>query len=298
MTSCIVTMFFNLARSPDATRATRPLDFYVQHGRPTLELNHPMVIFCDEETQPLLASLRGDRPTTYIVKSIFEYEHAKAWLPVVRANRGPKEYADLRNTPSFFLVTSFKPMAIHLAKQAVAADTYLWLDLGASHIARGIPDAVDRILAAPRPKISLCYIHYRSPRELYPMTQFLANGGPCGVAATAFTVEASYVERFFLATMSVLYEQLARGVGHNEEQAMVYVVDRHPDWFSLYFGDYQSTLTNYHRAVDDAWIIETCFRQRVDNSDLLRQVLEHAKGVGHRGQPDTIQSGLPSASSS
>jgi hypothetical protein len=241
-----------------------------------------MVIFCDEETQPLLASLRGERPTTYIVKSIFAYEHVKSWLPIVRANRGSGDYADLRNTPSFFMVTSFKPMALHLAKQIVPADTYLWLDLGASHIARGLPAAVDRILAAPRPKIGLCYIHYRPPRELYPMTTFLAHGGPCGVAATAFTVEASYVDRFFLATMSVLYEQIAVGVGHNEEQAMVYVVDRHPEWFSLYFGDYQSTLTNYHTAQEDLWIIEACFRRRAEaegRHDLVQQVLAHAHAV-------------------
>lgn len=271
-------MFFNLARSPDASHATRPLEFYIQHGRPTLELDYPMVIFCDEETQPLLASLRGDRPTTYIVKSIFAYEHVKAWLPIVHANRANRQYDDPRNTPSYFMVTSFKPMAIHLAKQAVPADTYLWLDLGASHIARGIPDAVHAVLAAPRPKIAVCYIHYRPPRELYPMTEFLARGGPCGVAATAFTVEAAYVDRFFLATMSVLYEQIAQGVGHSEEQAMVYVVDRYPEWFSLYFGDYQSTLTNYHRANEDLWTIEACFRRRVEaegRMGLHQQVLEH-----------------------
>jgi hypothetical protein len=249
-----------------------------------------MVVFCDEETQPLLASIRGDRPTTYIVKSIFEYEHVKSWLPIVRANRGSGAYADLRNTPSFFMVTSFKPMALHLAKQVVPADTYLWLDLGASHIARGLPDAVDRILAAPRPKIALCYIHYRSPRELYPMTRFLASGGPCGVAATAFTVEAAYVDRFFLSCMSVLSEQIAVGVGHNEEQAMVYVVDRHPEWVSLYFGDYMSTLTNYHRATEDLGTIETCFRRPVEaegRMDLLQAVREHAEGVGHRGLRNT-----------
>lgn len=282
MTSCIVTMFFNLAASPDASRATRPLEFYMTHGRPTLELPHPMVIFCDEDTKPLLAAIRGDRPTTYIVKSIFEYEHVKAWLPIVHANRAVQTYEDPRNTPSYFMVTSFKPMALHLAKRAVPADTYVWVDLGASHIARGLPDAVDRILAAPRPKIAVCYIHYRPTHELYPMTRFLAHGGPCGVAATAFTVASDYVDRFFLAMMSVLSEQIATGVGHSEEQAMVYVVDRHLDWFSLYFGDYQSTLTNYHRAVEDLHIIEGCFRQRaqaVGREDLVQQVRDHASGL-------------------
>lgn len=269
-------MFFDLSKSPDATRATRPLDFYVKHGAPTLELPHSMVIFCDEGTQPLLQSIRGDRPTTYIVKSIFDYDHVKSWLPVVRANRGSKEYADIRNTPSFFMVTSFKGMALHLAKRAVEADVYMWLDLGASHVARGFPDAVTRIVESPRPKIAMCYIHYRSRSQLYPMNRYLANGGPCGVAATAFTVESAYVDKFYLAMMSVLYEQIAQGVGHNEEQAMIYVYDKYPEWFSLYFGDYQSTLTNYHRIVGDNHIVELCFIREAQNdgrADLANQAI-------------------------
>lgn len=301
MTSCIVTMFFNLAGTAHASRATRPLEFYMNHGRPTLELPHPMVVFCDEDTQPLLAAIRGDRPTTYIVKSIFEYEHVKAWLPIVQATRASKSYDDPRNTPSHFMVTSFKPMALHLAKKAVPVDTYLWLDLGASHIARGFPDAVDRILAAPRPKIGLCYIHYRPTHELYPMKRYLATGGPCGLAGTAFTVAADYVDRFFLSMMSVAFEQVAEGVGHTEEQAMIYVYDRHPEWFSLYFGDYQSTLTNYHRAVEDLHIIEGCFRQRAQaegRGDLVQHVLEHAAGVVRHDRPDTTGSAPPSAPNS
>jgi hypothetical protein len=150
-------------------------------------------------------------------------------------------------------------MALYLAKQHVPADTYMWLDFGASHIARGFPDAVHRIVEHPHPKIGLCYIHYRRKSDLYPMTTYLANGGPCAVAATAFTVEASYVERFFFSMMSLCYEQVARGVAHNEEQAMIYVYDRNPEWFTLYFGDYQSTLTNYHKAVEDRHIVEQCF---------------------------------------
>jgi hypothetical protein len=41
------------------------------------------------------------------------------------------------------------------------------------------------------------------------------------------------------------------GVGHAEEQVMVYVYDQHPEWFSLYFGDYYSVATNYHKTVED-----------------------------------------------
>jgi hypothetical protein len=280
MKTCIVTMFFNLAKSPDATSATRPLEFYLQHGAPTLRLPYEMVIFCDEETKPLIEFLRGDRPTTYIVKSIFDYDHVKQWLPSVKAGRLDRPRANPRITPSYFAVTTFKPMALYLAKQHVAADTYMWLDFGASHIARGFPSAVQKIVDNPRPKIAACYIHYRPKSELYPMTKYLATEGPCGMAATAFTVEASYVERFFFSMMAVCYEQVALGVAHNEEQAMIYVYDRNPEWFSLYFGDYQSTLTNYHYVKEDTAIVESCFIQKVKregNIDLLNAISTYGK---------------------
>ncbi len=259
MKPCIVTMFFNLAKSPDASSATRPLEFYLRHGAPTLRLPYEMVIFCDEETKPLIEFMRGDHPTTYIVKSIFEYEHAKQWYPAIRQNRENRRYDDPRNIPSHFLVTSFKPMALYLAKQQVVADTYMWLDFGGSHVLREFPDAVHRIVERPHPKIGVCYIHYRRKAELYPMSTYLATGGPCGMAGTAFTVHSDYVDRFFFAMMGVSYEQISQGVCHTEEQVMIYVYDRNPEWFTLYFGDYQSTLTNYHKAVEDRHIVEHCF---------------------------------------
>jgi len=270
-------MFFNLARSPDATSATRPLEFYIKHGEPTLTLPHFMVIFCDEETKPLIESMRGDRPTKYIVKSIFEYDHVKSLLPIIRENRKNHSSVDPRNTPSFFMVTSFKGFALHLAKREVDAETYMWLDFGASHIARGFPDAVTKIVENPRPKIGMCYIHFRLKSELYPMTKYLANGGPCSVAATSFTVEFSYVDRFYLSMMSIVYEQISQGVGHNEEQAIVYVYDRNPNWFSLYFGDYQSSLTNYHKCTEDLHIVKHCFIENArmgGRFDLIREAEE------------------------
>jgi hypothetical protein len=251
--TCIVTMFFNL------NSAARPLEFYLQHGRPTLELGCPMVIFCDKETRPLLEGIRGHRETLYVEKSIFDYEHVRTWLPIVRKNRAASKYPEQRNTPEYMMVTTFKPLALYLAKQMRPAKAYMWLDLGASHVARNFTESILKIAASPRPKIAACYIHYRSRKQLYPMVRFLAEGGPCGMAATLFTVEADYVERFYTGMFSVLYEQIAEGVGHNEEQAMIYVHDRHPEWFELYFGDYGSTATNYYRVVEDRYAVDTYF---------------------------------------
>lgn len=293
--TCIVTMFFNL------NSTTRPLEFYLQHGRPTLELDCPMVVFCDKDTRPLLQGIRGHRETLYVEKSIFDYEHVQTWLPIVRKNREVSGYPEQRVTPEYMMVTTFKPLALYLAKQMRPAKTYMWVDLGASHVARRLSECAPLIAAKPRPKIACCYVAYRTKNEIYPMSRFLASGGPCGMAATLLTVEADYVERFYTSMFSVLYEQISEGVGHNEEQALIYVYHRHPEWFSLYFGDYGSTATNYFETVEDGNSVETFIvRPAIANGDraiadaaqtygkpvLAQAVLWHPESVAARAMLD------------
>jgi hypothetical protein len=235
-------MFFEL-------KTGRPRSFYMEHAKKVLSIEAPMVVFCDESTHADLAALREDRPTTFFVKPIHEYDYYSTLLPIIAANRITAPSSDSRNTPEYFLLTMFKFHALQIASQAVRSDHYMWLDIGAAHVARSVPESIYPILARPRPGIACCYIHYRPHEELYPIQNYVT--GKCGIAATVITVQASHVSRFYTCMMSMMYEQLMLGVGHAEEQVMVYVYDQHPEWFSLYFGDYYSVATNYHKTVED-----------------------------------------------
>jgi len=255
----VVSMLFDLQSQDPSNRGTRPLSFYLEKGRPTLELELPMVLLCDATTRPFLESVRGSRPTVYVERALQDYDLVRTMLPVITANRvGNPAYSDTnRATPLYWLLCMMKTYALLEAKSRMPDTTYLWLDLGISHMARGLPTAVAAIAAAPRPKIACCYIHYRTKEELYPMESFLRDGGPAAIAASAFTVEASYVERLYTAMLAVFYEQISRGIGHSDEQCLVYVADRHPEWFSFYVGDYYSCLTNYHSLREDIASVQT-----------------------------------------
>ena len=91
------------------------------------------------------------------------------------------------------------------------------------------------------------------------MTDYLKYGGPCSLAGSLMTVQKEYVTRFYLASMIVMFEQLQCGVGHADEQLLIYIYDRYPEWFTLYYSDYRSCLTNYHQSVHDHWTIRTYF---------------------------------------
>jgi hypothetical protein len=218
-----------------------------------------MVLFCDAETRPGLEAIRGDRPTVYVEKALADYEYYSMLLPLVKANRQVRPSPDPRNTAEYFLVSVFKFYALSIAARVAPSSHYMWIDLGCSHVVRDIPGAIYPILAAPRPKIGCCSIRYRPHSELYPLSSYFAAEGKCGIAAGLITVDASYVSRFFALANAVLYEQIAEGVGHAEEQILVYCYDRHPEWFSLYVGDYYSLATNYHAPREDTECIRMHF---------------------------------------
>lgn len=261
----IVTMFFNLQQLPGAVASTRPLEFYLTNGRATLSAPAPMVIFCDSITRPAIQAIREEvssHSTTYIEKNIAEYDYFKTLYPIILNNRmrssGYKDPSD-RNTPVHLLTMMFKIHALCMAYQQTSATHYIWLDFGCSYMALDVSTAIVPIIEKPNPKISCGAIHYRSKRELYPMSEYMKWGGPCSLVGTVVTIQREYMERFYTGMMSIFYEQLQNGVGHTDEQALVYLFDRHPEWFTLYYCDYRSCLVNYHRSIHDHWTIRTHF---------------------------------------
>ena len=257
--STAVTFYFNLKDLPDATDAVRPQSFYMEKGKETLRLQNPMVIFCDESTYPMIKSMRDELVTDsslteYIIKSFTDYDFYKDQYPIIRKNReGVPCYINDRNTSSYFLLCMFKILAIQIAYQKNFFKTpfYNWIDFGGSHVMRDFVTAATKSLQNPNPKISMCYIHYRSRSELQDRLQHRIQGGYCGIAGTSFSVEADYVSRFYNGCLSIFHEMLFQGIGHADEQVFNYFYDRYPDLCTIYYGDYYSILTNYHAPVED-----------------------------------------------
>jgi hypothetical protein len=275
-TTVCVTMFFDLKSLPDATTTVRPVEFYVNNGKTTLSTQAPMVIFCDSETRPWIEKIRQEavptQTTLYIEKNITDYDFYKLNHGVIKENRNQSSgYKDPneRNTPSYCITTTFKFLAMKMAKQAMQASHYAWLDFGCAHIADQASVYIPKMLENPHPKMSCAYIHYRPSHALRDMKSYLMHGNPCSLAATVFTIQSEYVDLAYIRAMSVFYEQLSKGVGHNEEGVFVYLYDRYPDMFTLYYGDYYSCLTNYHHVHRDYNTIKYCFIQEALNSGKL-----------------------------
>lgn len=261
MSCTVVTMFFNLKNLVDSNKETRPIEFYMENGKSTLSLKYPMIIFCDETVVEKLRAIRireagEDVSTKYIIKNISEYELYTLHWNTINENRkkslGYKDTND-RNNVSYFIMGMFKPYALMMSKIYNYYNTthFAWVDLGCSHIVRDFKTHAPKMLENPKPKVTVCYIHYRSNNEIYPYKNFIEYGGPCGIASTAYTVESNYVERFYHSTMNVFHDMLYNGYGHTDETVMTYSFDRNPEIYNIYYGDYYSILSNYHEPLED-----------------------------------------------
>lgn len=265
-------MYFNLRNLVDATDEVRPKSFYMDKGRATLSLNAPMVIFCDDTCYEDIKALRessvvnASELTTYIIKPITEYDFYKESFPIIRKNReGNAQYVNSRNTSSYFILCMFKIIGLFMAKQRNPYGTpfYAWVDFGGSHIMRSFSTYAPKMLENPNPKVSFCYIHYRDAQELTPNNKFCA--GLCGVGATAFTVEADYMNQFYNGAMSIFHEILFNKMGHADEQVLTYFHNKHPELCTIYYGDYYSILTNYHFVREDYHSVKYHFIQEAIN---------------------------------
>lgn len=260
--STIVTMYFNLTELKDATESTRPADFYLNHGRHLLQLDNPMIIFCDEKTKPLIKAIRDEyiptpSLTIYIEKNISEYDFYKNNWEIIRKNRSAFSYYNnphyKRVTVSHSITVMFKIFAIQIAHERNDFNTshYVWMDFGCNHIApTNIKEASILLLNNPNPKISLMYLKYIDKSELDNMILF-CNSGTCSVATTIFSVQREYVSMLYASVLSIFYEQLFKRVIHTDEQVFIYAYDRNPELFTIYYGDYYSVIINYHNVLDD-----------------------------------------------
>ena len=274
----IVTMFFDLTAFPDKTVQTRPPTFYLHHGAPVVGLDAPMIVFCDDVTEPLVRSMRTHPLTTYVNKPLAEYDHFK-YRDLIESNRvKSRGYKTVdRNTVTYYLMGMFKPVALQIAARLnpYQSSHFAWVDFGCNHFIRGVSTATE-LFRNPKPKVGALYIHYRSHAELEDVRGFMEFGAPCGIASTVYTVEGSYADKYAAAMFSVFFDLLLKGYGHTDETCMAYCFDRYPELFTLYHGDYYSVITNYNGVKEDIDAIKHYFIDQATNkgrSDLAEAAL-------------------------
>jgi GR25 family glycosyltransferase involved in LPS biosynthesis len=296
----VVSALFDLPSETGVGGGNRTVDFYLKQ-RFVVDLDLPLVLFCDPKTYPKLWELRAQRGLlhkTFFVpmrlRDLPLYAHHDR---IVQNRTQPPVYAaGHRNTAAYFVLTASK---FYMMRRAIEANPFRsaffnWIDHGIGHIGDGHqadPALVHEVHAQRRAKVSFCYIAYLSPSVSLNVTEMYAFGeGRCSLAASFFTGGKGPMLELTQLVDAEFERVVKAGRGHAEEQLLATIHAREPARFHLWYGDYQDQIGNYvslrtnaravlsffvDRAAEDrnwGWVLGAC-------EYLLRSHLRHAAKI-------------------
>jgi hypothetical protein len=279
MISTIITMYFNIEN-----KNMEDLALKLNLGNDLLSVNNPMIIFCDKMSHEIIKKNRINNDNTYyVVKELQEYEYFNLNLSIINDNINRKKINNQKSA-EYYLYSMFKPYALRLSKILNPFNTkyFAWIDF-IRDVGRDFLKKIQNILDNPRPKVSLCYIHYRGHNELLDKKKYFEYYGKCGIVSLFFTIDIESIDKLYSLMLSIFNELLYDGYGNTDDIIMTYSYDRLPELFNIYYGDYYSIYNNYYEPIEDInainhyFINETLAKNRLDltkvaSSELIKSI--------------------------
>ena len=263
----LVTAYFNLTKCYDASQEikNRDANYYFHHSISTLHLPYNLVIYCDEESLPLLKQIRPtylESRTLYIIQNFEEFQFKKNgqflnenfsdYRKKIIENRNNKPYYfDNRNTASYYLfcMARYAMLKEVIEKNYFHSTHFSWINFCIERMGFQNLIRLDEALSIKRSKFSTCYIDY-IPEKLINDTYEYFRFGRCSMCSGFFTGNKEYMYKVCDLIENKFLHYLENGYGHADEQLYSPVYFNNPDLFEHYYGDYQQMITNYTYIYD------------------------------------------------
>lgn len=249
-----VTAYFDLTRMPDASPSikARSKTYYLNSAKATFGLDTNLVVFCETDSLEELKALRPPHllPKTRFCTVDFETLPLSKYRNTIKKNRVSHPYrGDDRNTPSYYLfcMARYSMLKSAMDMNPFKSTHFAWINVCIERMGYKNLVHMDSIFAAPRDKVSTCYIDYISANSLVP-TQKYYEFGRCSLCSGFFTGSKPYLYDFCNRIEEKFLYYLGLGYGHADEQLFSPVYFDAPELFDNYYGDYTSMITNYATA--------------------------------------------------
>ena len=249
-----VTAYFDLTRMPDASPSikARSKTYYLNSAKATFGLDTNLVVFCETDSLEELKALRPPHllPKTRFCTVDFEALPLSKYRNTIKKNRVSHPYrGDDRNTPSYYLfcMARYSMLKSAMDMNPFKSTHFAWINVCIERMGYKNLVHMDSIFAAPRDKVSTCYIDYISANSLVP-TQKYYEFGRCSLCSGFFTGSKPYLYDFCNRIEEKFLYYLGLGYGHADEQLFSPVYFDAPELFDNYYGDYTSMITNYATA--------------------------------------------------
>jgi hypothetical protein len=257
-TYTVVTAYFDLTRMSDASPEikARPRTHYLENARATLALDQQLVVYCEEDS---LEAIKALRPAHLLSKTKF-YVVDFETLPLTQyrdkiiENRKTHPYrGDTRNTASYYLLCMARYALLKrtMDENPFQTENFSWLNICIERMGYQNLVHLDTVYSGleKREKVSTTYIDYISKDAVTPVEKYY-EFGRCGLCSGFFTGSKRYLYDFCNRVEEKFMYYLDLGYGHADEQLYTPVYFDAPEIFDLYYGDYNSMVTNYNYAYD------------------------------------------------
>lgn len=261
----LVTSYFNLTKCIDASKDIRERDqqYYLNNSFSTLSLQNNLIIYCDEDSLPLIQAIRpsylADR-TRYIIWNFEDIhfnrnisEKFSDYRDIITKNRTNKPYNfDNRNTASYYLFCMSRYIMLKHTIQTNPFNSthFSWINICIERMGINNVIRLQEALNVNRDKFSTVYIDY-IPKQLVENTHEYFRWGRCSMCSGFFTGNSEYMYKVCDLIENKFLEYLSLGYGHADEQLFSPVYFENPTLFEHYYGDYQEMITNYKYVYDD-----------------------------------------------
>lgn len=251
-----VSGYFDLTVYDDASREIkdRPFDYYLQGMNTTMSVESNLVIYCDQKSYPYIEKLRPDylkKYTKYVVMDFEEFP-LNRYRQKIKENRERYPVADPMNTVSYYL---FCMARYEMVKREIDANTFgsshfAWVNIDIERCGYKNIIGIQDVINTNRDKFSTMYIDY-IPQHLINDLPNYFKWGRCSLCSGFFTGNTQYMRRFCELIEQQFIRYVDAGYGHADEQLFSPIYFQNRDLFEVYYGDYQSMITNYTEIKED-----------------------------------------------
>jgi hypothetical protein len=265
----LVTGYFNLTKCPDASREIieRDQNYYMSHSISTLNLPYNMIIYCDQDSYPLINKIRSEnewliKRTHYIIGEFDKLRFNKGgqlsnetfadYRNQIIQNRQTHPYNfDPRNTASYYL---FCMSRYTMLKEAIKTNPFgsthfAWINFCIERMGYLNLVHLEEALSVNRDKFSTCYIDYIEPELVFNLPHYFTYGR-CSMCSGFFTGNQYYMNMFCELMENRFLKYLNMGYGHADETLFSSIYFENAELFEHYYGDYHQMITNYKYIYD------------------------------------------------
>lgn len=242
---CIVTGYFSLN-----DKVNKPINFYREKSKFILQVDAPLIFFVDKENYLEFWKIRKEynllHRTLFIINSLQELPYYN-YRDKVRENRKSNAWYNTnnRNTADYFLLVASKLYFLNEStKMNPFQNThFIWIDLGIQYLKYMKDGIIEDNLQHFTDKFKVCYMEYHSEKFIKNYAEFYKMGQR-GIAGGILSGSIHYIQ-----IVNKLFDEKIRyvinnGYGHGEEQILLELEKDNAELFKIYYGTYDSILSN------------------------------------------------------